>query len=90
MYMSRKVAYLDERWGWLLPSTVKFYPCCSQSSYGALTRDSSTTFTASVTQDNIDDDLAIKSVQTCFGFSSSNFQLNHLEPTLATWNPMTL
>ncbi len=85
VYMSRKVAYLDERWGWpALPSTQPKFLSVLQpvELRGINPRQQYNIYPfASVTQDNIDDDTRYQIGADLFWRPSSNFQLN------ATLNP---
>lgn len=85
IYLSRKVAYLDERWGWpALPSTrpkflsvlqpIELEGIAPRQQYNIYP------FTA-VTRDNIDDETRYQVGADVFWRPSSNFQLN------ATLNP---
>jgi len=85
IYMSRKVAYLDERWGWpALPSTKPKFLSVLQpiELKGINPRQQYNIYPfASVTQDNIDDETRYQIGADLFWRPSSNFQLN------ATLNP---
>ena len=85
VYMSRKVAYLDERWGWpALPSTrPKFLSVLQPIELtGIAPRQQYNIYPfASVAQDNIDDETRYRVGADVFWRPSSNFQLN------ATLNP---
>lgn len=85
VYMSRKVAYLDERWGWpALPNTQpKFLSVLQPMTLeGVAPRQQYNIYPfAAVTQDNIDDETRYQVGADLFWRPSSNFQLN------ATLNP---
>ncbi len=85
VYMSRKVAYLDERWGWpALPSTKPKFLSVLQpvELRGINPRQQYNIYPfASVTQDEIDDETRYQVGADLFWRPSSNFQLN------ATLNP---
>ena len=85
VYMSRKVAYLDERWGWpALPSTrPKFLSVLQPIELtGIAPRQQYNIYPfASVAQDSIDDETRYQVGADVFWRPSSNFQLN------ATLNP---
>lgn len=85
LYMSRKVAYVDERWGWPgLPSTVpKFISALQSLSIDGINpkqQYSIYPFTA-ITHDRIDDDVEYRVGADFFWRPSSNFQMT------ATINP---
>ena len=85
IYLSRKVAYLDERWGWpALPSTQpKFLSVLQPMELkGISPRQQYNVYPfASVTQDEIDNETRHQIGADLFWRPSSNFQLN------ATLNP---
>ena len=85
IYMSRKVAYLDERWGWpALPSTQPKFLSVLQplELKGIAPRQQYNIYPfAAVTQDDIDDETHYQVGADLFWRPSSNFQLN------ATLNP---
>lgn len=85
VYMSRKVAYLDERWGWpALPTTQPKFLSVLQPMMleGVAPRQQYNIYPfAAVTQDNIDDEIRYQVGADLFWRPSSNFQLN------ATLNP---
>ncbi|MEL0048814.1 MAG: DUF5916 domain-containing protein [Gammaproteobacteria bacterium] len=85
IYLSRKVAYLDERWGWpALPSTKPKFLSVLQpvELRGINPRQQYNIYPfASVTQDEIDDETRYQIGADLFWRPSSNFQLN------ATLNP---
>jgi len=85
IYMSRKVAYLDERWGWpALPSTQPKFLSVLQplELKGIAPRQQYNIYPfAAVTQDGIDDETRYQVGADLFWRPSSNFQLN------ATLNP---
>ena len=85
IYLSRKVAYLDERWGWpALPSTQpKFLSVLQPMELkGISPRQQYNIYPfASVTQDEIDNETRYQIGADLFWRPSSNFQLN------ATLNP---
>lgn len=85
LYMSRKVAYLDERWGWPgLPDTVPKFMSALQdmemSNVSPRQQYNIYPFLA-VSDDRIDDNLRYRLGTDVFWRPSSNFQLN------ATVNP---
>ena len=85
LYMSRKVAYLDERWGWpALPETVPRFMSALQplemSEVAPRQQYNVYPFVA-VTDDRIDDEVRYRVGADLFWRPSSNFQLN------ATVNP---
>ncbi|MDP6375696.1 MAG: DUF5916 domain-containing protein [Pseudomonadales bacterium] len=85
VYFSRKVAYLDERWGWpALPRTKQRFMSALQpvEVRGVAPRQQYNIypFTA-VTSDEIDDEVSYKTGIDLFWRPSTNFQLN------ATLNP---
>ncbi len=85
LYMSRKVAYLDERWGWpALPSTVPKFMSVLQgiemSEVAPRQQYNMYPFVAA-TRDFIDDQMEYRVGTDVFWRPSSNFQLN------ATLNP---
>ena len=85
LYMSRKVAYLDERWGWpALPSTVpKFMSALQQIEMAEVAPRQQYNFYPflAVTDERIDDEILYRVGADVFWRPSSNFQLN------ATVNP---
>ena len=85
IYMSRKVAYLDERWGWpALPNTQPKFLSLLQPMelQGISPRQQYNIYPfASVTQDEIDNETRYRVGADLFWRPSSNFQLN------ATLNP---
>ena len=85
VYMSRKVAYLDERWGWpALPSTQPKFLSVLQpiELTGIAPRQQYNIYPfASVAQDSLDDETRYQVGADVFWRPSSNFQLN------ATLNP---
>lgn len=85
LYMSRKVAYLDERWGWpALPSTVpKFMSALQpiQMREVAPRQQYNLYPFVAASYDGIDDDMEYRVGTDVFWRPSSNFQLN------ATVNP---
>ncbi len=85
LYMSRKVAYLDERWGWpALPDTVpKFMSVLQTIEMQEVAPRQQYNFYPFVaaTNDFIDDDLSYRVGADVFWRPSTNFQLN------ATVNP---
>lgn len=85
VFISRKVAYLDERWGWpaLPPTQPKFLSVLQPVQLqGVSPRQQYNVYPfASVTQDNIDEETRYQLGADLFWRPSSNFQLN------ATLNP---
>ncbi|MDC3124077.1 DUF5916 domain-containing protein [Gammaproteobacteria bacterium] len=85
IYMSRKVAYLDERWGWpALPNTQPKFLSVLQpvELKGIAPRQQYNIYPfAAVTRDGIDDETRYQVGADLFWRPSSNFQLN------ATLNP---
>jgi hypothetical protein len=85
LYMSRKVAYLDERWGWpALPDTVpKFMSALQQLEMTNVAPRQQYNFYpfVAVTDDRVDGEVRYKVGADLFWRPSSNFQLN------ATANP---
>ena len=85
IYVSRKVAYLDERWGWpSLPSTQpKFLSVLQPIELdGVAPRQQYNVYPfATVTEDGIDEETIYQAGADLFWRPSSNFQLN------ATYNP---
>jgi len=85
LYMSRKVAYLDERWGWpALPGTKPVFMTALQPMQlsDVQPRQQYNLYPfATVTGDNIDDELRYRAGADVFWRPSTNFQLN------ATINP---
>lgn len=85
LYMSRKVAYLDERWGWpALPDTVPKFMSALQGleMIDVAPRQQYNVYPfVGITHDRIDDEMRYRVGADLFWRPSSNFQLN------ATVNP---
>lgn len=85
LYMSRKVAYRDERWGWpALPGTTPVFLSSLQpmTLHDVQPRQQYNIYPfAAVTGDNIDDDVGYRLGADVFWRPTTNFQLN------ATINP---
>jgi hypothetical protein len=85
LYMSRKVAYLDERWGWpALPDTVPKFMSALQplEMVGVAPRQQYNFYPfLAASYDGIDDEMQYRAGADVFWRPSSNFQLN------ATLNP---
>jgi len=85
LYMSRKVAYRDERWGWpALPNTKPVFMSTLQpmTLHDVQPRQQYNIYPfAAVTGDNIDDDLGYRLGADVFWRPTTNFQVN------ATINP---
>lgn len=85
LYMSRKVAYVDERWGWpALPSTVPVFISALQSLSveGVNPKQEYSIYPfAAVTQDRIDNEVEYRAGADFFWRPSPNFQMT------ATINP---
>ncbi|MEQ8484371.1 MAG: DUF5916 domain-containing protein [Pseudomonadales bacterium] len=85
LYMSRKVAYLEERWGWpALPDTVPRFMSVLQGfeMEGVAPRQQYNFYPfLGITQDHIDDEVRYRVGADVFWRPSTNFQLN------ATVNP---